>query len=360
MNKQKPLFIVAAGSGGHILPALVLGKQWIEKQTDTAANVYFFTSTTTLDQKIACENPFLKEVIGCSLSKFSLKRWWAIPLICFQIAMIFCKTLVKISRHRPEKILSTGGLLSIPVCIAAFFCLVPVELYELNLVPGKATTVLLPFSTIVFTVFDKTKKLCVLLGKNFSQKCKKATYPLRFSVQDTIFDRDQIIQEINRSIDATRQPFLHHRKTLFVIGGSQGSALLNKLVRQTCINKSLTGSQVQIIHQTGAADQIEWQTFYAQNNIAAHTFSFDSNIARFYQLADLVVARAGAGTLFEIEFFKKKCLVIPLVAKTTTHQVDNAVAMKKEHPTLFTMLLEESIKENQKLFDTEMIQQLEL
>jgi UDP-N-acetylglucosamine--N-acetylmuramyl-(pentapeptide) pyrophosphoryl-undecaprenol N-acetylglucosamine transferase len=360
MNKPKSLFIVAAGSGGHILPALVLAKQWTEIQTDPAAKVYLFTSTTTLDQNIAHNHPFITEVIGCSLSKFSVKRWWLIPQIIFQVIMTFCKTLIKIGHHHPEKIVSTGGLLSIPVCLAAFFFRVPVELYELNVIPGKATTILLPFVTTVFTVFDTTKKLCRLLGKDFSEKCQEAAYPLRFSAQDNIFDPHQILREINKTIAATGQSFLPCRKTLFVIGGSQGSALLNKLVRNACIHTSITGSQVQIIHQTGAADQKEWQTFYAQHNIAAHTFSFDPNIARFYQIADLVIARAGAGTLFEIEFFKKKCLVIPLVAKTTTHQVDNAVAMEKEHPDLFTMLLEEKIKENGRLFDAKVIQMLEL
>jgi hypothetical protein len=50
-------------------------------------------------------------------------------------------------------------------------------------------------------------------------------------------------------------------------------------------------------------------------------------------------------------FFKKKCLAIPLVAKTTSHQVENALEMSKEHPELFTVLDQESIKKDITVFD---------
>lgn len=347
MNKSQSLFIVAAGSGGHILPALVLGKQWAEKQSNASVNVYFFTSNTRLDQKIVHDHPFLTKIIGCSLTKFSLSQWWKLPLLLFQMVTIFCKTLNNIRQHQPEKIISTGGLLSIPVCIAGFFSRTPVELYELNVVPGKATTLLLPFASTVFVIFEQTKKLCQFFGRNFSDKCRKTNYPLRFTKQDTLFDRDTIIQEINHSKERGLS-FTPDRKTLFVIGGSQGSIFLNQLIRNACINKIISGSSVQIIHQTGDVSQTEWQQFYAEHNIAALTFSFEPNIARFYLISDLVVARAGAGTLFEIEFFKKRCIIIPLVAQTTTHQIDNALALEKEHPGLFTMLTEKDIKNDLK------------
>jgi UDP-N-acetylglucosamine--N-acetylmuramyl-(pentapeptide) pyrophosphoryl-undecaprenol N-acetylglucosamine transferase len=55
-----------------------------------------------------------------------------------------------------------------------------------------------------------------------------------------------------------------------------------------------------------------------------------------YNAADIIISRAGAGTLAEIAFFEKKCIIIPLKTKTNNHQVFNAQAVAQEKPTYFT------------------------
>ena len=65
-----------------------------------------------------------------------------------------------------------------------------------------------------------------------------------------------------------------------------------------------------------------------------------------YSAADLIICRAGAGTLFEIKHFNKPCIIVPLETNTTTHQVDNAQAMSSEYPELFYMLKQKDIEEN--------------
>lgn len=97
-------------------------------------------------------------------------------------------------------------------------------------------------------------------------------------------------------------------------------------------------SSIQIIHQTGSFEQFDWVGFYHRLGIPALTFSYYEQVKDFYGLADLVICRAGAGTIFEIAFFGKPCIVIPLVASSTAHQVDNAREIAKQYPHLFTMI----------------------
>jgi UDP-N-acetylglucosamine--N-acetylmuramyl-(pentapeptide) pyrophosphoryl-undecaprenol N-acetylglucosamine transferase len=78
--------------------------------------------------------------------------------------------------------------------------------------------------------------------------------------------------------------------------------------------------------------------------------AFTNDVEPFYVAADLIICRAGAGTLFEIAFFHKKALVIPLEIETTDHQVDNAFAIAQQYPQLFTVLRQGDIQKNPELF----------
>ena len=154
--------------------------------------------------------------------------------------------------------------------------------------------------------------------------------------------------------------FTHERKTLFLLGGSQGSLLLNNLLKIFITTNQQVSNSIQIIHQTGSYDTTNWKKFYASAGIPAITFSYSHQIKDFYLLSDLVICRAGAGTLFELLFFKKHSIIIPLVAKTTDHQVENARAMAAEHPDLFTIIEQKQVEQNPTLLHTEIIRCLQL
>ena len=67
-------------------------------------------------------------------------------------------------------------------------------------------------------------------------------------------------------------------------------------------------------------------------------FSYNDNLEYYYKIADLVLARAGAGTLFELQFFKKKSIILPLSLSHDNHQVYNAYYMQKKNPELFNLV----------------------
>ncbi len=346
----KKLFIVAASSGGHMLPALECAKQWLEQ--NSKGQVFFFTGTSPLEKKIAMNQAFLHKILYCNIPKFSLRRWWIFPWLCIQSVLIFVKAFIYAIWYKPERVISTGGLLSIPVCIAARLALRPVHIYELNVLPGKAVKALLPFASVIHIVFQQTADLCKWGHIDFSKTCMLTPYPLRFSNKDIVMDKSLIIVRINKLLQQRNidQKFDTTRKTLFVLGGSQGSLLLNNLLKDFIETNPELVKHLQIIHQTGSFDEASWYTWYAAHQLPAFTFSYDERINEFYQLADLIICRAGAGTLFEIAFFNKQCLVIPLVTQTTDHQIYNAQAMASLHPDLFTIIQQQDITENPKPF----------
>lgn len=332
--KKKRLFLVAAGSGGHILPALVLAQQWLKN--NPAGKTWFFTSSRQLDQQLIAYSSIAHHPVTMKLDTLNLRKWWKIPIIGTQLACNFITSLWYLARFKPEKIICTGGMIGLPLCIAGRLFGVTIEVYELNAIPGKAVKALIPFAHKICTPFTQAAQHCSVLGKSFAHKCTVVPYPSRFSKIDQNIDSERVFEAINKTLG--KKLFSPSKKTLLIVGGSQGSVFLNKSIQQILELNPVLAQTLQIIHQTGNAQQASCLAWYQKHNVSAYVFDFDPEINWYYQIADLVICRAGAGTLFELAHFGKKSIVIPLVASTTSHQKDNALAIAAQYPKLFTIL----------------------
>ena len=351
MGNLNVLFLVAGGSGGHILPALQLGKKWLNQNPE--GKIIFFCSNKKLDKEITRKNSFLDKIVGLKLQNFPGKKFWFYPQFLVQLMVAVFKSFYYLFTYKPSKILSTGGYIAVPLCVVARLFKTEIELYELNVVPGRAVKALLPFAQKIFITFENTKFFLRNRMRNFSHKCTQKNYPVRFAEQDKIFDKKMLIKEVNKTYGCD---FSEDKKTIFLLGGSQGSVFLNDVFKSWLLkNKSLL-SKIQVIHQTGEADQVDWQKFYKQLGLPAVVFAYHEDIKDFYLLADLVISRAGAGTLFELEFFQKRSLIIPLKSAYTDHQVDNAFEMVQRNPDLFSSHDQDDIKRDFSVFDNKMIQ----
>lgn len=333
--RSKTLFAVASGSGGHILPALIAARSWHQKNPEST--VIFCTGTSSLDKKIVSNYPFLNKIISFSLDKFIPKKVWLYPKIFGQVCLVFMKSLYLVIKYKPATIISTGGLIAIPMCFAGRLFGSRIEVYELNVVPGKAVKALMPLAHVIYTPFVATKKYCRVLGLDFAHKCQQCAYPIRFTQEDVCPARNSAHPECEPLASVSKGE--SHRKTLFLLGGSQGSRMLNNALKDFLQNADKNVLQsIQIIHQTGKLDGFDWEDFYKKLGISAMTFSYCENVIDFYNRADLIICRAGAGTIFEVAFFQKPCIVIPLVASSTAHQVENAREIAKQYPHLFTVI----------------------
>jgi len=326
---QKPICCVAGKSGGHIIPCLQFAKKQYLKQNTP---LLFISTTAALDKKIIAQFPEITDHLELALRNVPYWTWWKLPLFAFSFLEATWKGFWYLKKHKPSCIISTGGFVALPVCIAGKLLGIPISLFELNVIPGKAVGVLTKLATTVFICFKETQSY-------IKRPCVLTSYPLRFSEQD---------KKISPAEAKLQIGFSESKKMLLILGGSQGSQFLNNLIQQIPIALL---HKYQIVHQTGAEQVTECTNFYAQNNVPAQVFAYQDNLAFYYQAADIIICRAGAGTLFEALFFEKQTIVIPLETKITDHQLDNAYAMGKMRPDLFSVVRQHDlVKEDFFLF----------
>ncbi|HLW72864.1 MAG TPA: UDP-N-acetylglucosamine--N-acetylmuramyl-(pentapeptide) pyrophosphoryl-undecaprenol N-acetylglucosamine transferase [Candidatus Babeliales bacterium] len=328
---------VAGKSGGHIIPCLTIARNnHINKQ---ATNILFFSANTPLDKTILSDN---KTVSWHIMLPLSTRTKSSLKLICHAIVS-FIISFFYLCKHRPAQIISTGGIVAIPPCIAGFILRIPITLYSLDAVPGKAIQALTPLATTIFTPFATSTKYFP------SQKCSVAPYPIKYQTTDSMIDQ-HIAQE--------RLKLSPIKKTVLILGGSQGSLFLNQCMENWINDASFMPDKINIIHQTGSVDTTDWKSLYASKNITAYVFNYYPDLALMYAAADLIICRAGAGTLFEIKFFNKQCIIIPLTTNTTHHQVDNARAMTSEYPELFYTIAQSDVEKDVTLVHTLILKHL--
>lgn len=319
---------VAGKSGGHIIPALTHAQNSV-RETPTL-KILFFSTNSALDRSLLDNNKLINVYQPLELGNIPRKNIFAWPRFIMQLFEIFWHTLRCLRHYKPVKVVSMGGYISVPVCFVAWLLRIPFEVYELNVVPGKAVQFLSRKAAVTHICFAQTKKY---LPK--SAHCQVSSYPLRYTEQDKV-SRQAACEALG--IDPAK-------KIICVLGGSQGSRFINELMQKYVLSNPESRDCV-IIHQTGTADVQAVQDFYQKQGLTALVFAYRNDIHLCYAAADVIVARAGAGTLFEILFFQKPAIIIPLETASTDHQKDNALTMQAEHGQLFKVLLQGNIEKN--------------
>ncbi len=305
---------VAGQSAGHILPALTLAERL--KQANPTTKILFFSNASTLDLKLLSSNPLVDQHVPLQLPQIPYRAPWRLPVFVWQLAKTIWRVYRILQQTRPVQIISTGGLVSVPVGVIGWWLKVPLTLYELNVHSGKAVKFLARFATQI--------KVCFAQAVHDLPKGKSelVDYPIRFTVRDYQLSKPQAWEDVQ----AGALQFLPTNKTVLILGGSQGSRSLNELV-MGYVNQLPAGMHLQIIHQTGAQNCGLLQQFYKLRAMPALVFSYQANLMPYMVLADLIICRAGAGTLAEIVPLQKPTIVIPLQTTYTSHQLENAQAL---------------------------------
>ena len=339
-NKLQALCYVGGRSGGHILPALTHARCHVEKNPDD--QILFIATDTPLDVAIVSTASHVRTKLYLNLPNVP-RRIVAMPTFAYRFCVAFIKSFRALRSQRVTQLISMGGYVSLPVCLAARCLRIPITLFELNAHPGKATLFLAPHVTDVSVCFESAKA-------SFSGNATRVNYPLQYKQIPTY--QEIVDHKLLRGLAAGK-------KVVVVLGGSQGSVFLNGLIGRWLDATPNVRDSVHIVHQTGANDPCDWTHWYREREIAATVFHYSNDLALWYSCADLVICRAGAGTLFEVAFFKKPCLIIPLITTETSHQVDNAKAMVQQFPFMFCMLNQSDIQQNPELFFEQVVKELQ-
>jgi len=338
---NQPYLFVASGSGGHIIPILTLAQQLKTKKP--AAPLHIVSEQAGKNKHFLDAHQSKNTSFTChylSLMPIPYNKKHLFPLFFIQLIISFFRSLLLCIRLRPAAVITTGGYLSLPVFFAARivgFCFkVRLVVYEFNKEIGKANKVLLRIAHILRVCFTT---IAGPLQKQYNHiTVEYVPYPLRFTAKDRICDFRTCIDMLNHCI-TNKPPFSLYKKTLLILGGSQGSLSINKAVVDWVQALPIEQQRsLQIIHQAGPFNKEPYDAIYTALDLPHYVFSYDPTLHYWYSLADLVVSRAGAGTLFELAFFNKKAIIIPHHTKTTAHQQANALALAYETNQKFTVL----------------------
>jgi len=322
MKKETYIALAAARSGGHIIPGITLATTYCQEHPDT--KIIYFSTRHALDKKILHEHA--GHVINIALPLDNVpKRWYQYPIFIFQCIRSFFISIYQLARLKPTHVVLMGGYISIPVAYAALLLRIPRHLYELNAVPGSATKFLAPIATKVFVCFEAARPF---FSKKKTELCN---YPLRFN------QKKSTTPKIN--LDPTKM-------TCLILGGSQGSLFLNTTIIKCLKDNPALQSRINIIHQTGAYLDSNCAAEYQAMGIQAIVFDYNQNLEEYYQEADVVIGRSGAGTIFETLHFKKPCILIPLEIPGNTHQLHNAQAIVQQYPHTYTIIRQHDVSSN--------------
>jgi UDP-N-acetylglucosamine--N-acetylmuramyl-(pentapeptide) pyrophosphoryl-undecaprenol N-acetylglucosamine transferase len=236
-------------------------------------------------------------------------------------------------RVRPDTVVATGGYVAAPTVFAAHALrtlrLIHLKLFihEQNAAPGKLNLLMGRFADRVFLTFPESLRY-------FPHKGTVTGYPVRGAITAT--SREESARGLDFEVPAGR-------KVIFVFGGSQGARTLNRAVVDSLRELMPRAGELFVIHGTGlarpggydpAAETRGWmETRYSEQErerIASFYVSRDYfyDIQRVYALANLVVSRAGAGSLNEISAAGLPAVVVPKANLPGDHQVMNARSMQ--------------------------------
>lgn len=283
--------LVAEGSGGHLIPALQVAKALAK--AGVQARVWYAKREPIAPLANALAED--SRSLAIEVDPISVKNgsgFWGRLSECRQL---WSRAEACFDEFDPDVVVGFGGWISAPVLLAArkrgIGCLV----HEQNVVLGRANHLLSRVAQRVAVSFPET---CKQLS---ARRAVMTGMPVRTGLGDVC--RAEAAERFHLSADRT---------TLLVLGGSQGSRVLNRLMIDLAAGLSPEEAETwQIIHITGAADLPAVRGAYQAANVASWSEAFLADMDPAYALADVVLARAGASTIAELARCGKPALLIP-------------------------------------------------
>jgi len=294
---QKPILVMAGGTGGHVFPALAVA----ECLRQRGENIVWLGTRTGIEARVVPAAGFAIEW----LSVQGLRGKGVMTLILAPIRLLRAcwQALRLLRRLRPKAVLGMGGFVSGPGGLMAWLLDIPLFLHEQNSIVGLTNRILSRFAVRSYTAFpDAASSL---------PRSECIGNPVRASLT-SIEPPDTRLQS---RIEAPLQ--------LLVIGGSLGAAALNSIVPQAtaCLDRD---QRPVIKHQCGDKHLQVCQQNYRQAGVDAEIVSFIDDMQQAYAWADLVVCRAGALTISELTAVGLASLLIPFPYAVDDHQYHNA------------------------------------
>ena len=290
------VIIAGGGTGGHVFPAISIAEEILRRNGGN--EVLFVGTGQGIEKRILPEMGYRAEFInsrGIVGKSFFQKAGAMISILGAMVS-----SLRILRDFRPDAVIGVGGYASGPTLLCASMSSIPTAICEQNSVPGLANRILSRFVGKIFITFEESRE--------------------HLPAEKTVLTGNPIRRDLALGA-AEKKPRRNAPRNVFVLGGSQGARKLNEIVPRSLAKLA---ARVDVTHQTGEAHVESVRETYRQLGIPAEVFGFTDDISRIYGKTDLVICRAGSGTLSEVTAFGIPSILIPLASSTHDHQLKNA------------------------------------
>lgn len=301
----EPVSIVIAGgkTGGHLFPGIAVAQALQQMRPET--RILFVGTDSAFETDTLIRYGFDHRAI--TITGIKGKSIFSKLASLARIPLSLIQTVRILRRNRPDLALGVGGYASGPVVLAARFSGIPTAIQEQNTIPGITNRLLSPWVQRVFTGFPDTRGLS---GR-----------PTALCTGNPI--RKGLPSDIRIPTPIAERP---HRFTLLVTGGSQGASRMNQAMTEAVAAMPDPGAY-RIIHQTGSHDEAAIRARYRSMDAPVTARAFFHDMQELFKTADLILCRAGAGTLSEITALGKPAILVPFPHAADDHQTHNALTL---------------------------------
>lgn len=344
MKKELRIIISGGGTGGHIFPAVSIANAIKEQHPD--AKILFVGAEGRMEMQRVPDAGY--EIIGLPVAGFDRKHLWRNFGVLVKLVRSQWKARSILKNFRPQVAVGVGGYASGPTLKMAGMMGIPTLIQEQNSYAGVTNKLLA----------KKAQKICVAyegMEKFFpAEKILLTGNPVRQNLLETTQGREDAVRTFG--LDPKK-------KTILILGGSLGARTIN--------NTLIAG--LQTLRETPDV-QVIWQTgkfYFNQVKEAIHTAGTISNLyvtdfikemSTAYSAADLVISRAGAGSISEFCLLGKPVILVPSPNVAEDHQTKNALALVNRGAAIYvkdaeaeTKLLPVALKT---IADTEKLKEL--
>ncbi len=317
------ILFTGGGTGGHVLPIIGITREILRIYPQEKIQFFYIGPKDEFGEIfLSHEGIKVKRVLSGKIRRY--RDWKSISqnlVDClFKIPVGVFQAFFYIFFLAPDLIFSKGGFGSLPGVIAGWVLQIPIFLHESDLTPGLANRFLSRFSLEIFVSFPKTEwfppKKMILVGN-----------PIRREILEGSRERAKKLFKLSDK-----------KPVILILGGSQGAQRINDKILEI-LSELLTNFE--LIHQCGEKNFKEVRaeakvviTKDLKEYYHLSPFLKEEELKHAYQAADLIVSRAGSGSIFEIAAVGKPSILVPLPEAAQNHQVKNAYSYAENEACL--------------------------
>lgn len=317
---MKHIVLTGGGTAGHVTPNIAL----IARLKEEGYKISYIGSYTGIEKTLIEE----QGIPYYGISSGKLRRYFDLKNFTdpFRVLKGFGEARKLLKKLQPDIVFSKGGFVSVPVVVAAGRLKIPTIIHESDMTPGLANKLCIPSAVKVCCNFPETKSHLP------EGKAVVTGTPIR---------QELLSGDPQKGHDFTG--FTSDKPVILIIGGSLGAQAVNTAVRN--ILPQLL-PEFQVVHLCGKGkkdESLTGLTGYVQYEY------IEKELADLFAMTDIVISRAGANAICELQALKKPNLLIPLSANASRgDQILNARSFEKQG---FSMVLEEEEITDQVLLD---------